>query len=365
MRILQIITSLRTGGAERVVVDLAKQFCQTGDNVSILLLDGTRTPLLEEAEAAGIEVHALSKGWRAMRNPLLFFPLLRHLRRNRYEIIHTHNTACQMLAALASCIVPLHLVTTEHNTDNRRRRWRGFQAVDRWMYRRYRHIVCVSDAARTALAAYLADPALSSRMTVIQNGIDIQRFASAMPAPDLLRQGGFKILMVSAFRPQKDQQTLIRAMRQLPDDYRLYLAGGSETDEDRRQLADCKKLVTELDLRDRVSFLGIRHDVPQLLAGADVVVLSTHYEGMPLSVLEAMASGRPFVASDVAGVHELVYGAGLLFPNGDVSCLANMVRKICENPGFSDEIRTNCAYRARAHNVVETASRYKLAYFFD
>ena len=136
LKVLQIITSLRTGGAERVVVDLAKQFRESGDDVAILLLDGTRTPMLEEAETAGIEVHALSKGWRAMRNPLLFFPLLRHLRRNRYEVVHTHNTACQMLVALASCIVPLHLVTTEHNTDNRRRRWRGFQAVDRWIGRR-------------------------------------------------------------------------------------------------------------------------------------------------------------------------------------------------------------------------------------
>ena len=342
MRILQIITSLRTGGAERVVVDLAKQFCQTGDNVSILLLDGTRTPLLEEAEAAGIEVHALSKGWRAMRNPLLFFPLLRHLRRNRYEIIHTHNTACQMLAALASCIVPLHLVTTEHNTDNRRRRWRGFQAVDRWMYRRYRHIVCVSDAARTALDAYLADPVLTGRMSVIPNGIDIRRFASAGPAADLL----------------------IRAMRQLPEDYRLYLAGGAETDADRRQLADCQRLVAELGLKDRVCFLGIRRDVPQLLAGADVVVLSTHYEGMPLSVLEAMASGRPFVASDVPGVHDLVSGAGLLFPQGDASSLAEMLRKICETPGCSDEVRTKCACRARACDVFETAARYKKAYSF-
>lgn len=364
MKILQLITSLRTGGAERVVVDLAKQFRQSGDDVTLLLMDGTRTPLLEEAEASGIAVHAFSKGWRAMRNPLLIFPLLRYLRRNRCAVVHTHNTACQVLAAVASCLVPLHLVTTEHNTDNRRRRWKGFRVVDRWMYRRYRQIVCVSEAARTALDAYLADPVLTGRMSVIPNGIDIRRFASAGSAVDLPGQDVHKILMVSAFRPQKDQQTLIRAMRQLPEDYRLYLAGGAETDADRRQLADCQRLVAELGLKDRVCFLGIRRDVPQLLAGADVVVLSTHYEGMPLSVLEAMASGRPFVASDVPGVHDLVSGAGLLFPQGDASSLATMLRKICETPGCSDEVRTKCACRARACDVFETAARYKKAYSF-
>ena len=168
--------------------------------------------------------------------------------------------------------------------------------------------------------------------------------------------------MISAFRPQKDHPTLIRALSILPEDYRLFLAGGAETDEDRKYLNDCKQLVAELGLGERVRFLGVRSDVPQLLAAADVVVLSTAYEGMPLSLLEAMAAGRPLIASDVPGVHDLVSGAGLLFPFGDEQRLAELIRQVCEDPSFAAEVGAKCRARAADYDVAETARRYLQEY---
>ena len=362
MRILQVITSLRTGGAERLVVDLSKQMKLAGNEVEILLFDGSETPLKVEAETAGIPVRALSKGWHAMRNPLLLFKLMRVLRRNRYDVIHTHNTACQFLLAIASCFLPLRIVTTEHNTENRRRRWRGYRAADWWMYGRYRRIICVGEETKQALAAWLAHPDLTNKMTVIPNGIDMSKFVDAIPAEDIMSHEGRKILMVSAFRPQKDHPTLIRALAKIPEEYRLFLAGGSETDEDRKYQNDCEQLVLELGLGERVRFLGIRSDVPQLLAAADVVVLSTAYEGMSLSLLEAMAAGRPLIASDVPGVHDLVSGAGLLFPFGDERRLAELIRQVCEDPTFAAEVGAKCRARAADYDVAETARRYLREY---
>ena len=208
MRILQVITSLRTGGAERLVVDLSKQMKLAGNEVEILLFDGTETPLKAEAGAASIPVCALSEGWQAMRNPLLLFKLMRVLRKNRYDVVHAHNTSCQLLLAVASCFQHLRLVTTEHNTDNRRRRWRGYRPVDRWMYGRYRRIICVGEETRQALAAWLAHPDLTNRLTVIPNGIDVSKYAEAIPSEDITSQEGRKILMISAFRSQKDHPTL-------------------------------------------------------------------------------------------------------------------------------------------------------------
>lgn len=362
MRILQVITSLRTGGAERLVVDLSKQLRLVGNEVELLLFDGTETPLKAEVEAAGIPVRALSKGWRAMRNPLLLFKLMRVLRRNRYDVIHAHNTSCQLLLAMASCFQHFRLVTTEHNTDNRRRRWRGYRAVDRWMYGRYRRIICVGEETRQALASWLGRPELTNRLTVIPNGIDVSTFEGAIPAEAISSQQGRKILMISAFRPQKDHPTLIRALAKLPEDYRLFLAGGSETDEDRKYQNDCRQLVAEFGLGERVRFLGVRSDVPQLLAAADVVVLSTAYEGMSLSLLEAMAAGRPLIASDVPGVHDLVSGAGLLFPFGDDRRLAELIRQVCEDPSFAAEVGAKCRARAADYDVAETARRYLQEY---
>ena len=328
MKILHIITSLRTGGAERLVAELAQRHQANGDEVEVLLFDGTRTPLVDELEKNGIPVHALGKGVVAMSNPLLLPALARFLRKHPFDVVHTHNTSCQILTAM---VPALTRVTTEHGTMNRRRNWRWFKPIDRWMYGRYCRIVCVGEETRKTLSAWLNRPELDKKMTVIPNGIDLQRIVNASPAEDMCTDpstssgtGPYKILMVSAFRPEKDQQTLIRAFERLPEEYQLFLAGGAETPENQRILDECRALAKG----HRVHFLGVRSDVPNLLAAADAVVLSSKHEGMSLSVLEGMASGKPMIASDVEGMRDLVGGAGLLFPQGDAEALATLIREV-------------------------------------
>lgn len=355
MRILHIITSLRTGGAERLVAELAQRHQAYGDEVEVLLFDGTRTPLVEELKKSGIPVHALGKGFAAMSNPLLLPALARFLRRHPFDFVHTHNTSCQILTAM---VPALTRVTTEHGTINRRRNWRWFKPIDRWMYGRYGRIVCVGEETRKTLSDWLERPELDKKMSVIPNGIDLQRITSATPADDLAKQEGFKILMVSAFRPEKDQQTLIRAMLQLPETYQLFLAGGAETPENQRIMDDCKALAKG----QRVHFLGVRSDVPNLLAAANAVVLSSRHEGMSLSALEGMASGKPMIASDVEGMRDLVGGVGLLFPQGDADALAALIREVCENPEKAREIGRKCQERAMQYDIAETAKRYHALY---
>lgn len=360
MRILHIITSLRTGGAERLVTDLCLCQQKMGHEVSLLLLDGTRTPLFEELESGGIPITSLSKGWRAMRNPLLFPKLLRYLKSASFDVIHSHNTFCQFLSAAASLFVPMTLVTTEHNTFNRRRNWRWFRPIDRWMYGRYLKIACVSAETEKALLDYL--PFCSGKTAIVPNGIDVNPFLNASPNIELSSFKSFKILMVAAFRAQKDHACLIRASTFLPDTYHLFLAGGAETQEDEKTLRSCKELVQTLNLYNRVSFLGIRKDIPELLAACDVAVLSSHYEGFGLSAVEAMASGKVLIASDVESLTTLVQGAGLLFPQGDSEALAALIQEVCENPERAREVGTKCQARAREYDIAETARRYHALY---
>ena len=358
MRILHFITSLRTGGAERLVTDLLPRFRDAGHEVSLLLMDGTRTPLYEELERKGIRTDALSSGWRSMRNPLLINRLKRYLKEHPVDILHTHNTACQLLAAAAARHLPAALVTTEHNTTNRRRGWKGFRPVDRWMYRQYRQIICVGEETRSGLLSYLEDEGIAAKTQVVPNGIDLARFRDAVPDPDILALPGRKITMVAAFRPQKDHATLIRAMQFLPEDYRLLLAGGAETQEDRTCLRSCRELVRDLGLDDRVRFLGVCTGVPALLSASDVIVLSSHHEGQPLSAVEAMAAGKVFIASDVEGLHGLVEGAGLLFPCGDAEELARLIRQGCEDLPGAETIRKRCRNRAEMYGIDANSIAY-------
>lgn len=343
-----------------MVAELAKRMAGSGDEVELLLFDGTRTPLYDEIESSGIRIHSLEMGERAMHNPMLFFLLRSFLKRNHFDVIHTHNTPCQLLAALAS---PRHaMITTEHNTSNRRRGHALLRPLDRWMYSRYRSIVCVSEETRDELSRWIDDKELDKRMSVVLNGIDLDGFKNASPAQDIADSERFKILMVSAFRPEKDQMTLIKAMALLPDDCELLLAGGAELPAHKAIMDSCKKAAEDLGLGERVRFLGYRDDVPALLTASDMVVLSSLHEGLPLSALEAMASGRPFVASDVSGLRDIVRGAGILFPCGDAERLAQIIGRFREDRGLREGIAASCRKRAEKYDIAKTVEGYRRIY---
>ena len=356
MRILHFITSLRIGGAERMVASLLPRLSKEGVEVSLLLMDGTRTPLVEDLEKCGITIDSLSMGWRAMRNPLLVFKLIRFLRKKHFDIVHTHNTSCQLMAAFASTFVPPTLVTTEHNTTNKRRACKAYKPIDRWMYGKYQRIACVGKETESALLSYL--PKLSGKTVVIPNGIDLNRFREAKPSTALSCTTGFKILMVAAFRAQKDHATLIRALALLPETYHLFLVGGAETPEDERTLLASKQLTQTLNIDDRVYFMGVREDIPELLSACDVAVLSSHFEGFGLSAVEAMASGKVLIASNVESLTSIVSGVGLLFPQGDAEALAARIREVCENPEIAREIGIRGKERAGQYDLARTVQNY-------
>jgi glycosyltransferase involved in cell wall biosynthesis len=160
------------------------------------------------------------------------------------------------------------------------------------------------------------------------------------------------IIQVSRFIYPKDQKTLIKALKLLPAYIKLLLVGDGD------QRKDCEDLVVQLGLEKRVAFLGVRLDVPELLKAADVVVLSSDFEGLSLSSIEGMASGRPFLASDVPGLTEIVKGAGILFPRGNFEKLAEEILNLLSDADYYDEISENCMARAKHYNLNNMVDQY-------
>ena len=360
MKILHIITSLHIGGAERMVSELLPRLRKRRHDVELLLFDGTRSSLYNCIEQEGITIHILSKGAMQMWNPLHVFRLRKFLHRAQFDIVHTHNTPCQLLTALATGKDAPMLVTTEHNTFNRRRNWRWYAVIDCWMYGKYDYVICVGNKVKENLMSRLCKNINSPNIAVVPNGIDLKRFTDVVPDTFLYsskKEDEYIIIMVAAFRKQKDQPTLLRAMQYLPDNYTLWFAGDGE------QKKECEKLANTLGINHRVSFLGNRADVPQLLTTADVVVLSSHYEGMSLACIEGMVSGKPFIASDVDGLHDVVVGAGLLFPHEDYKRLAELIRQVCENKEYGSEVAARCRERAMQYNIENTVIGYEKIYY--
>lgn len=353
MRILHVITSLRTGGAEKLMVDLLPRLRFLGYEVDLCVFDGVKTPFYQELEAKGVRIIPLRVGGSVydFRNIFALVSLIKE-----YDVVHTHNTACQMFVAFANIIAKKHLVTTEHSTSNRRRKYPILKWIDSWMYHQYKTIVTVSDIAGQNIKDYIGDSTLPTK--TISNGIDVIRFRNAEPCQEIIDayKGCYLSIMVAGFRYEKDHTTVIKAFGYLPEKYHLFFVGDGE------KKGECESLSESLGLKARIHYLGIRMDVPNLLQAADVVIMSSHREGLSLSNLEGMASGRPFIASDVDGLHEIVSGAGILFPHQDSKILSSYIRQCCENKDYAAEVGANCTARAQKYDISKMAEQYTLLY---
>lgn len=350
MKILHIITSLNTGGAEHLMVDLLPRLRDLDNEVELLLFDGTRTPFYKQVEEIGITIHSLGNGGNVY-NPLNIFKLIKYIR--KYDIVHAHLTACQLFTPIAKLLSfsRTSLVTTEHNATNRRRGNWLLKSIDRWMYARYDCIISIAQQTYDNLVKHIGR---ADRVEIIYNGVDVSKFL--LPVKQVALDDNHVVTMVAAFREQKDQDTLIKAIADLPDNYHLRIVG----DGPRRAILE--NLVAEMGLSERVEFLGIRTDIPDLLRQSDINVLSSHWEGLSLSSIEGMASGRPFIASDVDGLREIVKGSGVLFPHGDHKALAKAIQELCENPQHYHDVAERCQQKALQYDIGVMAEKYNDIY---
>jgi glycosyltransferase involved in cell wall biosynthesis len=353
MRILHIITSLRTGGAEHLLVDLLPRLKTYGHEVELLVFDGTPTPFFDQLSDSGINIHVLGIGYAEMYNPMNYYKLRSFFSHHTYDIVHTHNTPCQLLVAMLQSKITSRLVTTEHSTTNSRRKWLWFRHFDKMMYSQYSSVICVSNRVRINLIDSLKDEKLNNRICLIYNGVQMEVYRPTLATADDNKKN---IIMVAGFRAPKDHPTLIRAISVLPKDYHLVLVGDGPCRK------SCEELAKSLDVTDRITFTGVRTDIPQLLAESDVAVLSSHYEGLPLTAIEAMAAGKPLLASDVDGVHDVVAGAGLLFQHQDYRKLAELIEKVCTDKDFRNDIIDKCRKRAECYDISKTVKEYNELY---
>lgn len=348
MKILHVITSLSTGGAEHLMVDLLPLLSNFGNEIEIAVFCGKETPFYQQLKQSGIKIHGFSKteGVYNVKHILRLKKLMKG-----FDIVHTHNTACQFFAAMGKN-KNARFVTTEHSTSTRRRNYKIFRYIDKWMYKQYDKIICISEPSEENLRKYIGN---NYPIITINNGIDVKRFSEAKRV-DLGFSNNKLITMVAGFRYEKDQPTVIRAMTYLPENYHLLLVGDGE----RRQ--EFESLIEDLRLQNRIHLLGLRNDVPQILKSSDVIVMSSHREGLSLSNVEGMSSGNPFVASDVEGLREVTEGYGVLFPHGDDKELSNIILKLTTDKVYHDSIVEKCKKRAMLYDISTMTKNYNDVY---
>lgn len=351
MKLLHIINNLSAGGAEKLILETLPLCREKGVDVHLLLLNNRKPAFYDELVKTNCcPVHVL--GSSSVYNPLLIFKIIPFLR--KFSLVHVHLFPALYWTALAKMISfsGAKLVFTEHSTTNRRRKKPFFKLIDKLIYRQYARIVTISPDADAALREYLGD---SGNISLIPNGISLEKISRAEPYPKtefFSDENARIIIQVSRFYEPKNQATLIRAMALLPDYVKLMLVGDGDL------LPKCRELVKDLKLENRVLFTGVRMDVPRLLKTADIVALSSNYEGLSLACLEGMASGRPFIASDVPGITDTVKGAGILFPAGDAKALSREIMKLLSDETHYRETVAACLERAAQYDISVMTERY-------
>lgn len=354
MKILHVINSLSTGGAEKLVADLAPLQRECGHEVEVLLLCGGESVFRVSLEKSGVRVYDFGSGV-SVYSPLNILRLIPFMR--KYDVIHVHLFPAQYWVAIAKVLTlsKVRLVTTEHSTNNRRRGSRFWSTVDRMIYSRYEKVVCCAKRAESALAKHLGG---DKRLCTIPNGVELNRFSSAVPRARKnlgCSEDAFVLLQIARFAYPKKQRTLIGALAFLPQAYAVFVGDGEER-------KACEDFAVEIGVSDRVRFLGIRGDVAELQGMADAIICSSEYEGLSLASVEGMAAGKPVIASDVPGLAEVVGGAGILFPPGDEKALAEAIRKLSNDHEFYKRTAEACLRRARDFDIRKTAEAYLALY---
>ena len=328
VRVMHVLYRLQAGGTEYGVIKLVNGLDRSLVRSSIC----SSTPATEVKDLLRPDVVLHECARRSGNDPKFVWDLVRLFRRERPDIVHTHawGTLCEGLIAARLARVPV-VVHGEHGTlqakpDQLRVQRRVWDRVDR--------VLSVSSRLADTLSSATGFP--RDRIHVIRNGVDLTRFTSVDrgSARRSLGLSDSTVVIGTAGRlvPVKDHATLLEAVRLLTAhdaDVCVLVAG------DGPLRAALEARSAALGIADRVRFLGHQPDIERVFAGMDVFVLSSSSEGLSNTILEAMASGLPVVATRVGGADELVEDGrtGTLVAAGSPSALADALRAFVADPG--------------------------------
>jgi len=333
MRIVYLITRMDSiGGAQIHVRDLSLWLRQNGHDP--IVVTGACGPICKTLAGAGVQVveaRHLVRPIRPLKDARAFLAVNRILKEYAPALVSCHSSKAGILGRIAAKAMKIPVIFTAHGwafTDGvPELQRRAYETIERLCGSLSDHIVTVCHHDRQlALAAKIAP---AGRITTIHNGMpllpavrrDLRNLDAARP---------IRIGMVARFDSQKDHATLLRALARLRGkSWRLQLIGGGDA-------SRVAHIAAELDLLDRIEFVGESSNVPALLADMDIFCLISRWEGFPRSILEAMRASLPVIASDVAGVRESVEDTltGYVVPVGDDRLLAKSLGDLIDLPGL-------------------------------
>ncbi|WP_339244666.1 glycosyltransferase [Paenibacillus sp. FSL R10-2796] len=348
-----IIPTLDTGGAENMVAQLVSKIDQKSFDLELIVISTSNDSVVEKRiKNKDVKVTFFNKGLGFSMSTLL--KIYKHLNKIKPDIIHTHLSAC-MYAAPWAVLKKTTILHTVHNRPIYEAHGL-IRYVLKYLYKRKLAIpIAISETiAKETVELYGLS---SSVVETIYNPVDVFKFSNIQPKEKINSEVVF--VNVARFSRQKNHNGLIEAfyeVSKIKTNCKLILIGDGEL------RAEIEERVKHLGLSEKVQFTGNVLDIPQKLANADVFILSSHYEGLPLTILEAMAAGLPVISTAVGGVPDVVKENGLLVePNISIKLTEAMI-KLANNEKLREKMGKIALKEVRKFDISEVTLQYELLY---
>jgi glycosyltransferase involved in cell wall biosynthesis len=336
MKVLQLISSGGFYGAESVLINLARSLSELGCESIVGVFDNahrSNTEVAEHARRLGLAVETFTcsgrMDWDTVRE------IRNAIRKHGIDLVHTHGYKSNLYGYAAVRPLGLPILATCHNWTRQSASLRVYAVLDRMVLRRFSQVVAVSETVRDSLCEAGLQ---KERVATIDNGVDLQRFASgsAFFAQEIGKGSKLVVGMVGRLVPQKGPELLLQAAKELllrfPETLFVFVGDGPAR-------AALERLASELGIMQRVIFAGQRNDLPSVYAAMDIFALPSLNEGMPMTILEALASRKAIVATRVGEVPRLILPGktGFLIEPGDASGLRDALARLLADEQLRDE----------------------------
>ena len=324
---MQLVYSLQMGGSEKVALDIASHLDAQRFEPSVCALD-LDGDLSGELDKSHIPHHVLH---RKGLEPGVFGRIYRLMKDRRVDIVHTHHFTQLLFAALPARLAGARIIHTEHEFFSYTQR-AAPRSLIRLLVRLCDNMTVVGPEVADYFVQTIGIP--RDRLTIVPNGVDVGAFEYDREAARRelgLECGDVVIGTIGRLEPEKDQATLLDMFRQVRTTHpkaRMVIVG------DGSLAADLKTHAARIGVGGAALFLGYRRDVAKLLAAMDIFVLTSIREGLPISLIEAMAARRPVVSSDIGSVRDLVQDSinGLVVAARDTAAFTAAVERLIQSP---------------------------------
>jgi glycosyltransferase involved in cell wall biosynthesis len=357
MKVMHIISSAGIYGAEAVILNLAHAHRAIGLDHAVVSFQNSsklNSALHDRATEDGLEAHQIA--CRGQFDHRALERIRQVARTTGAGIIHAHGYKADLYAYLALRKTPVPLVSTCHTWYDNDVIVSLYGKLDRRILRSFSSVAAVSEDVRQRL---LGAGVAAGKIRIVRNGIDLRPFQNAAPTlPAELAPRNMTVGLIGRLAPEKNVPLFIQAaeivLRQVPQAKFLIVGEGPDREE-------ISALVTKLGLADSVHLLGRRDDMPGVFASLSILVSSSKQEGLPIAILEGMASGLPVVATSVGEVPTVVNSGetGFLTPSGDADALSAAILDLLLDPAKRRQFgEASCQRIAAEFSATQMSTEY-------